>query len=116
MNVDLLNNLESAGVDVKASLARFGGNEALYTRFLKKFLQDVNKDALKTALDTKNFKDAEIAAHTLKGVAANLGMTALSSACSEMVSELRAGKTDGLEPLLDKITEVYDNIVKNIQD
>ncbi|MCI8407266.1 MAG: Hpt domain-containing protein [Oscillospiraceae bacterium] len=113
--MDLMTRLEGAGVDVKQSLARFGGNEALYTRFLNKFLQDLNKDALKDAINAKNFKDAEIAAHTLKGVAANLGMTALSTACSEMVSQIRAGQTDNLEPLLDKITSLYENVVGNIQ-
>lgn len=85
--------LEEKGVDLKAVLDRFMGNEELYKKFLGKFLNDQNYTNLMTNLEQKNYAEAFKCAHTLKGVSANLGLNPLFNAVSEL-TELLRGKSD----------------------
>lgn len=83
------------GADVATTLEeRFMGNEALYVRFLKKFLADANYGQLKEALLSGDTKGIELKAHTLKGVCATLGLTELSDKFSQVVAMVRNGETD----------------------
>lgn len=81
--------LQSQGFDVKGSVERFCGDETMYYSFLARFTQDPNFSQISPALQAKDYQGALAAVHTLKGVAANLGMTPLYIACSQMVVLLR---------------------------
>lgn len=90
MDADFLQRLKSVGVDTDNALKRFAGNYGLYLRFLKLFLKDTLFNEISVAL-SEGDKDAMLSAtHTLKGVAANLGMTTLCNACTDVVQKLRA--------------------------
>ena len=58
------------------------------------FFKDDNMEKLNDALNTGNIAGAYEAAHTLKGVAGNLGLTPLYEAVSDIVEPLRRGETD----------------------
>ena len=58
---------EIIGSDGDKVLARFMGKEAMVVRFLKKFLDDRNFEEGKQAIEEKDYKKLETAAHTLKG-------------------------------------------------
>ena len=47
-------------------------NEAMIGKFVRKYANDPTYNRLTAAVEAKNWKDAFIAAHTLKGVAQNL--------------------------------------------
>lgn len=113
----LLERLKLVGVETEHSLERFAGNKALYTKFLRKFLNDPNLAALKEALDLNQYDNAQICAHTLKGVSANLGMDELSQTCHTIVLMLRNNQQDKekLQELFQKLSEQYDRIVAEIQ-
>ena len=81
--------LEESGADVQSTLRRFMGKEELYLKFLKKFPEDQNYQKLGESLEAGNYEEAFRNAHTLKGVAANLGLVPVQTVVSGLVEELR---------------------------
>ncbi|RDY31804.1 hypothetical protein [Lachnotalea glycerini] len=84
--------LVEIGIEVKNTLERFMNREDLYEKFLVKFLDDKNFILLKKNLEIKNYEEAFINAHTLKGVTANLGLRSLYDPLVFLVEELRQSK------------------------
>lgn len=76
-------------IDVEGSLARFAGMEPLYAKFLKKFPEDKTFDALTEAMEKRDWKAIETAAHTLKGICGNLGLTGLYEKSDALVKAVR---------------------------
>ena len=72
-----MDRLAAAGIDAADALERFMGSEALLTRFLGRFLEDGNMDALRAAVAAGDWDKALTASHTLKGMCGNLSMTVL---------------------------------------
>lgn len=82
---------EAYGADYDATMERFMKNETLYLRLLDMLFQDTNLQKLGDALDAGDLKSAFEAAHTLKGVVGNMGLTPLYNAVCALVEPLRAG-------------------------
>ncbi len=89
--------LKEAGADVETTVRRFMGNEAMYEKFLKKLLDNPNFDSLKENMADKDYEEAYRNAHTLKGVAANLGLDPVQKTSSDLVEELRNKKNDEVD-------------------
>ncbi len=87
----LKQKLKENGADVEGTLHRFMNNDALFLKFILKFKDDQNYAKLKQYLDEKNYEEAFKAAHTLKGVSANLGLNPIFDRASA-VTELLRGK------------------------
>ncbi len=70
------------GIDLKKGLRTIDGNKPLYRRLIKMFLegQEDFADRFHAALEMDDLKDAHRLAHTLKGVAGNLGATGVQNA------------------------------------
>lgn len=85
---------EKTGCDLQAAIKRLGGMESLYEKLLKKFLDDTTFQELKKAVEEKDLKEIETRAHTLKGLAANLGFQILSSQSNEIVCAARQGDVE----------------------
>ena len=81
------------GFDTHHALERVGGNVKLYRQLLASFLhtQADAADRLATALTAMQLEEAERIVHTIKGVAANLGATALTDAAACLDVELKRG-------------------------
>ena len=77
------------GAEYESTMKRFLGNEGMYLRLLGMLFQDENKEQLGAALRSGDLEQAFAAAHTLKGVAGNLGLTPLWQAVSTLVEPLR---------------------------
>ncbi|WP_294145492.1 Hpt domain-containing protein [uncultured Clostridium sp.] len=84
--------LGAYGVDYDRTMARFMGNEKFYLKILKRLPQDQNLDGLGAALDKEDLAAAFEAAHTIKGLAGNLGLQSIYEVISAMVEPLRAGE------------------------
>ncbi len=69
--------LSAYGVNWPEVMERFVNDEALYYDCLRSFLEDPSFPALGDALCTRDCKAVFEYAHTLKGVAGNLGLTPL---------------------------------------
>jgi signal transduction histidine kinase/CheY-like chemotaxis protein/HAMP domain-containing protein len=82
---------EIAGLDASAGLSRVGGNEKLYLKLLRQFVDDqaTAAEQITGALRTGDTALAERVAHTLKGVAANLGATYVQSAAAGVEGSIR---------------------------
>ena len=77
--------MEELGMDYEGVLNRFGGSSALAERILRKFPNDPSFAGLQEAVKTENGDGMLTYAHTLKGVAGNLGFERLYEACQNTV-------------------------------
>ncbi|MGL1956837.1 MAG: response regulator, partial [Colwellia sp.] len=75
-----------AEFDVKNALARMAGNVKFYRSTLKKVVQSEGDavQRIRAALAEKNYKTAELVAHTLKGVAGNIGANFVVPAAEQL--------------------------------
>lgn len=102
----LTERLAARGNDTAGALARFLGDEALYGDCFRMFLNDpcfLQLEDAPTAFD---------AAHTLKGVAGNLGLTALYGALSALTEPLRRGQTEDLVSLRQAVQAERESLVR----
>lgn len=81
---------EAYGANYQDTMGRFMGNETMYLKILDMLFRDKNMELLGKALDAGDMTGAFEAAHTLKGVAANMGLTPLYQAVTEILEPLRA--------------------------
>ena len=90
-----------AGVDMDAALKRVGDNPALYWKLLTRFGAG-QSDAVERILNAWQTGDQETAvrlAHTLKGLAGNIGADALYQAADKLESALKHRESAQIEPL-----------------
>lgn len=115
MNQEIKEQLSAAGVNVAGALERLMNNEMLLERLLIKFKADTNFAGLKKALEEKQYEDAFHCAHTLKGVAGNLGLEKLMNADSVVVEKLRSQSYEGIEEDMRNVEEAYMQLLDIIQ-
>lgn len=95
-------------MDLTGTLDRFGGSRALMVRFLKKFLQDDTFETLKAAVEAGDHETVERAAHTLKGVAANLGLEPVRADSDALVLAVRSGQLSEIPTRFDSLRVDYE--------
>lgn len=83
-------------------------SESFVLRFVKKYPANPSFDELCEAVDRSDWESAFRAAHTLKGVAQNLGFDGLYRAAFALTEEMRGGK-----PLTD--TALYEAVTQQQQ-
>lgn len=106
-------------LDYETGLNRFMGKEALFKKFLLKFLDDQSYVRLKEKIENKDCDEAFREAHTLKGVAANLALNELSETASQITELLRAKKLDEAAekmPLLDGAHGRVKELLEKLKD
>lgn len=90
----------------------------LVSKFVGKFLEDTSYQDLCAQLQAGNCPAAFRAAHTLKGVCANLSFTCLQTSANALTEVLRKG-TDtvpaGADALLEDVRRDYQQTVEAIQ-
>ena len=81
------------GVDTAAGLARMGGNIGLYRKILRQFAdrQAGAPQRIRNALQEHDFSTAEREAHTLKGVAGNIGAHEVQAAAERLELAVKQG-------------------------
>ena len=92
-------------------------SERLVQKFVLKFLSDGSYDLLCASLEAGNREEAFRAAHTIKGVCANLAFNTLLESSEALTEALRDGKPaqPGEEALLAKVKEDYQRTVQAIR-
>lgn len=98
--------IDKSYIDEEDALKRVGGNRELYIKLLGQFIADNHIASLEEALDSGDMETAERAAHTIKGVGANLSLPKLASAALELEMSIK-NKQDTADNLT-KLKEVYD--------
>ncbi len=100
--------------DHETVLQRFGGSEALLLRFVRKFPGEPTFGQLKAAMEAGDWKGVETAAHTLKGVAGNLGFQQLFSLSQQMVDAVRRDDLALLPALWQQAEAAYTVLCEQI--
>lgn len=107
---ELIKKLGDYGTDIEGAMERFIEDEELYISCFKEFLKDETFAQLNTAVKEKDYSVIIDAAHTLKGVAGNLGLKPIFNALSELVLDMRNEKYGEIENTYKKIDEEYQKI------
>ena len=100
LSIDIL---KEYGADVDSGLARCVNREDLYFRLVKMVPSNSGFSLLKESIAKKDYEQAFQAAHSLKGVCANLSLDPLSKPVSEITELLRNKIETDYEPILAKI-------------
>ena len=116
MEDSMISALAADGVDVYATVQRFGGNEALFLKYLKRFPSEPTFAALTDAVQRNDAEAVNITCHTLKGISGNLGLAPLFEACVSMMAVLRAPGNPDSSPSFAHVCEVYQKTVDWIQN
>jgi two-component system, sensor histidine kinase and response regulator len=105
------------GVDVASGLRRVLGKPQLYQRLLGKFAasQQDFPAQLRTALAAGESEAAERLAHSLKGLAGNLGATDLAAQAAALESAVKDARHAELESLLGELEQGLQALVAAIQ-
>ncbi|MBI4889029.1 MAG: response regulator [Acidobacteria bacterium] len=107
---------EIEGIDVTGGLKRVAGNRRLYRSLLEQFAEkqaDVSKH-IEEAVGREDRTLAERLAHTVKGVAANLGMGRTQLAAANLEQSLREGGASSAA-LLSELAEAVSTQVAAIR-
>lgn len=101
----------SHGVDYENTMDRFMNNKEMYLRFVGKLAEDNSIYELGEALESGELSRAFSAAHNLKGVAGNMGLTKLFRLTGEIVEPLRReDKTVDYAPLYERIMTEFNKL------
>jgi two-component system sensor histidine kinase/response regulator len=107
--------IADAELDTQTALARMGGNRALYDRllgdFANRYADTVAK--IREALAAGDAPTAHRLAHSLKGVAGNLGMRRVMAVASATDAALKAGDTP--TALLADLQAAMDHMVDTVK-
>lgn len=104
--------LKEYGMDVDSTIARFGGNEPLMVRFLVGFPNDKTMQSLHDAVAANDREAMKIAAHSLKGLTGNLGLTPLFEACTKLMDTLRQPTESDVTALYGAVCAEYDRALE----
>ncbi len=100
---------EIEGIDAAGGLTRVAGNKKLYRKLLKQFAEEYadSADQVGKALSAGDAATAGRLAHTVKGVAANLGAGAVQAAAAELEIAIRQNNApENIESLRIRLAEL----------
>jgi PAS domain S-box-containing protein len=106
------------GIDLKSGLATVEGNVKLYKKLLGKF-KDGQKDfgqTFRQALQTEDMDTARRLAHTLKGVAGNLGASSLQNKAFRLEESCsQKNSIDTIESCLDEVLAELSTVFTGLE-
>ena len=107
----LKDELQAAGIEYATGLERFMGNQGLYHKFLKKFVETDNSYAdFCAALAQADMEQSEKTVHTLKGTSGNLGLMTLYHQADAVVQAIRAkSPLAEVQKLSEAVTASYND-------
>ncbi len=108
---ELYNKIGGDYEEIKSRLM----NESIIQRFLLKFPSEPSYAKLLEAVENQDIEAAFHAAHTLKGVAANLSFKKLYTALSLLNEQLRPMTENADEVLFAQVKECYEEVIGAIR-
>lgn len=98
-----------SGGNYEDTLRRLG-DEARIIKFLSKFSQDQSFMQLRDAMKKEDCEAAFRAAHSLKGICLNLGLTQLQESSSALTENLRGRSVD------DKTAVLFEKVIRDYSE
>ena len=102
------------GMDYSAVLERFSGNESLLEKFVRKFPADRSYAELCAAIESGDAQGVTFHAHALKGLAGNLGFSALYKCAANLNNAGKENKTEQFPELFKQIEAEYKKVIQGI--
>jgi len=90
-------------------------SDELIMTFLKKFSKSCGYDELEAAVCAGDIEQSFRAAHTLKGTSANIRLTRLQDAASDLTEQLRPRTAPADEALMELVRVRYREIMEAIE-
>ena len=106
-----LDALREYGANVAEGLGRCMNNEAFYLKLVNKAIQDPAFDKLKESCESGNLDQAFEAAHSLKGMMANLALTPILRPVEKITELLRSRTVMDYDPLIEEILSAKNAIL-----
>ena len=102
------------GINLKEGLMRVGGNEKLYRNILIKLRDDYAKadEEIRTLLQSEKADEAERLAHSIKGVAGNVGAGNLQEAGAALESAIKQGEVETYDEKISSFGKVLKDTIK----
>ena len=100
-----IESLRGWGANVDEALVRCLNNESFDLMLVNKAMQDAPFDKLKEAVETSDLEKGFDFAHSIKGMAANLGLTPICKPIEQITELLRHRTEMDYTPLLEEIEE-----------
>ncbi|MEO8278649.1 MAG: CHASE domain-containing protein [Ideonella sp.] len=108
---EVANAAATAGIDTATAIARLGGRQDTYERMLRAFVKELvsMRRQLADLCEKRDVQGVCRLIHTLKGLAATFGATALSATAAQCESRMRAdGSTASLQWAADTTRHAID--------
>lgn len=112
----MIEKLRRWGCDTDDAMRRMLDDEEFYRECLLDIPGDPNFDMLGEALRDHDVKKGFDAAHALKGVCANLGLTPMFDAVVKLVEPLRAGEDAELTKEYDELLRTREQLEKILDE
>ncbi len=109
---DKIEKLREWGCDVEDARKRLLEDDGFYRTCLDIFTGDESFEKLDASMDNQYYKEAFEAAHTLKGVSGNLGLTPLYEALCLLVEALRGDRCKEAEQYYVQVRLARDTFFK----
>jgi len=105
------------GISVKSALSSVAGNQKFYFDLLNKFLRDFEDMVfqIQTSLDQKDLPLAQRQAHTLKGVAGNLGVKGVQAAAGAVESAVAKMDLTSMATLLESLASEMTPVILGLK-
>ena len=100
-------------INTEEGLLRLGGNAQIYKALLEKFTHNDYYESLCHHLANNNFVEAKVNAHTIKGTAGNLSLTALFKVATELDNALK--REDDIQPIFEEFKMIYEATINEIK-
>ncbi len=105
------------GIDVRSGIGRAGGDRSLYEKLLRQFYDHHCDDIMKIK---QGINEGDVIltarlAHTLKGVAGNIGAKALFQASSDLENKVKASDPEDIEVDLHSVKNELQQVLGEIQ-
>jgi HPt (histidine-containing phosphotransfer) domain-containing protein len=99
-------------IDFADGVKRVMNNTKLYVKFLAKFKNDTRLDDLESAVAAGDMEKARNAAHTLKGLAANLSLAELFKQSLALETQIKGGTADPAQ--LNTVKTAFEKTLQEI--
>lgn len=99
------------GADADVVIKRMGLTEKHLKKYLRKFMDNQEYKKLSKAVAEQDYYNVEWAAHTIKGVTANLGLTILFDDFQKIVDSVRNEKNKDIDRLYQDASVDYEHVM-----
>ena len=102
---------DAIGGDLAGTRSRLMNDERIL-KYLRRFPQTGDLEALCAAMTEQNWENAFRASHNLKGMALNLGLTPLAAVSSDLCETMRHGApAEDNSALYQQVLDAYESVV-----